>query len=167
MSFRSSGNILILHTRAHACTIPWGQDSPVFPSCFQRDPKKDEEPVICPWLVLCELHKWWEVEAGGTKVLHNSGGQGTVPWKQPSLLLWPLRSSLASRSARGHHNFGLLLGLGNHQFPVKEKTEAHWAGRFRETAVLLAFFRALGLVPCPVTDDSHWDWSHMHLGWWV
>lgn len=145
MSFRSSGNLLILHTSFMCvsvcvcvcgtciCTIFWGQDSPIFPSDFQRDPQKMRNH----WLALslsCSSYMGdrWSGQAGTVEMLtppHLS--PRTVPWKQPSQLRWPPRSSPASRSAQGHHNFGLLLGPGNHRFPVERKTEAHWVGRFK------------------------------------
>lgn len=84
------------------------------------------------------MQSWWS-------------GPSTVPWKQPSLPLWLPRSSLASRSAQGHRNFGLLLEPGNRQFPVKGKTGTlSWKVQMDLLFFLLSPEGGLGTLP------SHW-----------
>ena len=89
------------------------------------------------WLVLSlslgKLQPWWS-------------SPSMVPWKQPSPPPWPPRSSLASQSAQGRHNFGLLLGPGNHRFPVK--------GKQRHTE-LESSNKSLFFLPSP----ERWAWG--------
>lgn len=171
MSFRSSGNLLILHTSFMCvsvcvcvcgtciCTIFWGQDSPIFPSDFQRDPQKMRNH----WLALslsCSSYMGdrWSGRAGTVEML-------TPPAPPPAQYLGSSHHSCGGRHVqaplpevhKGIITSVFCLDQAIIDFLSKEK-QRHTELEGSNKSLFSPPFWALGLAACPITD-SHWDWK--------